>query len=417
MKPSVHPFPARMAPDLALRSLRRLKSGIVLDPMTGSGTVARVAKGRGLEALGFDLDPLAVLMSKVGTTPLCDDAIEPLASRIVSEARALDADKIELPWIDGDPEAERFVDYWFGNQQSRDLRKIAYLLSRAESIDLPEDIADAFRIALSRIIITKHRAASLAEDTSHSRPHRTALKSDYDVLGGFAKSIGVVRKRLAGIPKKGTVTIRRGDARDLSMLKNESVDAVLTSPPYLNAIDYMRGHRMSLIWLGHRYRDLTETRSNSIGSERKADLPFKEECHKAMKAAMGDLTALPPRYHGMIERYVIDMHMMVSEVARVLKAGCRATFVMGDSCLHGVFIRNSKALAVAGKMVGLGKAACRKRNLPSGEPLFAYTGFRGSGQAHAPGSHSLLPEALGCEATSSCSAARSEGSFIRWITR
>lgn len=366
MKPSIHPFPARMAPDLALRSLKKLKGGTVLDPMSGSGTVPRMARQRGLEALGFDLDPLAVLMSKVATTPINDDTVELLEERLLKKARALDGRDIELPWIDGDPEAERFVDYWFGEKQRGDLRRIAYLLWNADIIDLPDEVANAFRIALSRIIVTKHRAASLAADTSHSRPHRTALVSDYDVLEGFAKSIKVVRKRLADIPKTGAVTIRRGDARDLSVLKDASVDAVLTSPPYLNAIDYMRGHRMSLIWLGHHYKDLTATRSNSIGSERKADVPFELECHKAMKAAMGNLGALPSRYHGMVERYVIDMHKMASEVVRVLRAGCRATFVMGDSCLHGVFIRNSEALAVAGEMVGLGRPRRRQRDLPSG---------------------------------------------------
>jgi hypothetical protein len=56
---------------------------------------------------------------------------------------------------------------------------------------------------------------------------------------------------------------------------------------------------------------------------------------------------------------------MVSEVCRVLKPGCPATFVMGDSCLKGVFIRNSAALAVGGVMVGLGKARRRERDLPS----------------------------------------------------
>jgi hypothetical protein len=366
MKPSIHPFPARMAPELALRSLRRLRSGVVLDPMTGSGTVARLAQERGLKALGFDLDPMAVLISKVGTTPIDSDTMEPYCSRFLAEARSLRASRVELPWIDGDSEAERFVGYWFAERQQEDLRKIAYLLAHAGSIDIPDDVANALRIALSRIIITKHRAASLAEDTSHSRPHRTSLKSDFDVFGGFSKSLTIVRKRVAAIPKKGAVIIRRGDARDLSVVGDGSVDAVLTSPPYLNAIDYMRGHRMSLIWLGHHYKDLTATRSNSIGSERRADVPFEGECRRAMKAAMGDLTSLPARYHGMVERYVIDMHKMVSEVARVLKSGCRATFVMGDSCLHGVFIRNSEALAVGGRMVGLGRPWRRKRDLPSG---------------------------------------------------
>lgn len=63
---TIHPFPARMAPELALSALASLKKGsIVLDPMAGSGTVLRQALALGHRAIGFDMDPLAVLMSRV----------------------------------------------------------------------------------------------------------------------------------------------------------------------------------------------------------------------------------------------------------------------------------------------------------------------------------------------------------------
>ena len=62
----VHPFPARMAPGIALqavsKSRRRLK---VLDPMMGSGTVLVAARAKGHHAIGIDIDPLAVLMAGV----------------------------------------------------------------------------------------------------------------------------------------------------------------------------------------------------------------------------------------------------------------------------------------------------------------------------------------------------------------
>jgi hypothetical protein len=64
----VHPFPARMAPDLAFARLKRVPSGaLVLDPMSGSGTVLRQASELGHRSIGFDMDPLAVLMTKVWT--------------------------------------------------------------------------------------------------------------------------------------------------------------------------------------------------------------------------------------------------------------------------------------------------------------------------------------------------------------
>jgi hypothetical protein len=73
---TVHPFPARMAADIALRRLRRLSpNSLVLDPMAGSGTVLRTASDVGHRGVGFDLDPLAVLMARVWTRPVNPDRL------------------------------------------------------------------------------------------------------------------------------------------------------------------------------------------------------------------------------------------------------------------------------------------------------------------------------------------------------
>jgi len=67
----------------------------------------------------------------------------------------------------------------------------------------------------------------------------------------------------------------------------------------------------------------------------------------------------------MLDRYVIDLHKMVSEVFRALKSGGKATFVVGDSCLRGVYIRNSEVLAAAAEKVGLSRTQRIERDLPT----------------------------------------------------
>lgn len=75
-RPPVHPFPARMAPDLAIRELKRLREGArVLDPMSGSGTVLALAQAHGYQATGLDVDPLAVLMARVWTRPVSHSVV------------------------------------------------------------------------------------------------------------------------------------------------------------------------------------------------------------------------------------------------------------------------------------------------------------------------------------------------------
>src|SRR6266851_4591146 len=167
----IHPFPARMAPELAIHRLRTLtKKSVVLDPMAGSGTVLRQATELGHRAIGFDMDPLAVLMARVWTTPVPDTAIERLGNEVVNEAKALKASDLTVPWIDNDEETATFVRYWFGLKQREDLYRLSLILNRLglNKMEDGRNAADVLRIALSRTIITKERGASLGRDVSHS---------------------------------------------------------------------------------------------------------------------------------------------------------------------------------------------------------------------------------------------------------
>lgn len=367
--PSVHPFPARMAPELALNTLKRLPAkSVVLDPMAGSGTVVRQATNLGHHAIGYDMDPLAVLMSRVWTTPVDDLLISGVYESILRESkRTADQDRY-LPWIDDDPETSEFVNYWFGQKQQRALRSIAGALEDfkiRKYSKAKHAAADVVRVALSRIVVTKEQCASLARDTSHSRPHKVVQVSDYDVWDGLEKSLKQVRRRIHENPPSQGAHIHLGDARSLNRINNETIDAVITSPPYLNAIDYMRGHRMSLVWLGYRMSELRSIRSSAIGAERAPDFPGAMQAFEEIRNAMGNIEALPKRYGSMIERYSEDIYRMVSEVARVLTSGGAGTFVVGNSCLKGVFINNSAGLAKAASMCGLIAVENYERDLPT----------------------------------------------------
>jgi len=61
----------------------------------------------------------------------------------------------------------------------------------------------------------------------------------------FKRSVTAVVRVLQARPPPGNVRVQLGDARSLRTLVNQSIDAVMTSPPYLNAIDYIWGHRLA----------------------------------------------------------------------------------------------------------------------------------------------------------------------------
>ena len=374
---SIHPFPARMAPELALANLSNLPAQqVVLDPMAGSGTVLRQASSLGHQALGFDMDPLAVLMSRVWTTAVDDAAIGTLLDDVIADTKR--TGPVRLAWMDDDAETTKFAEYWFGETQRQALRRLAATLDRyAADARTPDEKAcvEVLKLALSRIIITKDKGASLARDVSHSRPHKVMETNNYDVDDGYQRAVRTIRKRLSDEPPAiGAAAVTLGDARRLDSMKDGSVDLALTSPPYLNAIDYMRGHRLSLIWLGYRLKDLRAIRSNSIGSERSADTAGELEEYETMRNAMGDIGLLPSRFAGMINRYVQDLYAMIRELARLIKIGGRATLVVGNSCLRGVFVKNAGAVEAGAGLLGLKLESAVERDLPQQSRYLPITG-------------------------------------------
>lgn len=357
---ALHPFPARMAPEIALETLSSVPRGsTVLDPMCGSGTVLREALACGHRAVGFDLDPLAVLISRVATCQLDADQLLGKGDAIAEQAASLKDRDLALPWIDNDEETQRFVEFWFAPEQRKALRALAWLVARTHG-----PAGDALRLAVSKIIITKEPSASLARDASHSRPHRVAVASKYDVIRGFQKAVAQIAREVERVPSTGTATVRRADARRLPGWLSGQVDVVVTSPPYGNAIDYLRGHRLSLVWLGYSIPQLRAIRGRIIGSERSVYRRCPKEI-KELVSYLGPVTELDLKTHRRLQRFARDILILLKQVQRVLRPDGRAVVVMGNSTIAGIFLENTRLVTAAARQAGLCEISQYSREIPA----------------------------------------------------
>ena len=346
-----------MAPSLAVEALQELPSGsTVLDPMCGSGTVLLAAAKEGFETIGFDVDPLAVLLAQVATSGIRGRSVLRAAERLIEMT---DGTPVGVPpWIEADQETLEFTRFWFGEDQRSYLQRLSIQLA-----PLGGRTSDALRVALSRTIITKDRGASLARDVSHSRPHKVADETNYDVRAGFWNAARKVASWLDDNPVASKARVKLGDCRVLPPRLSNSIDLVITSPPYLNAIDYLRGHRLALVWLGHQVPRLRAIRSASVGTERGLDEPGPRI--RQIAASSVRVKDLQPQQQRMMFRYCTDLARMTDEVARVLRPNAEAVFVVGNSTLRGVFVSNSEALKTAGRQSGLVPVSETERELPS----------------------------------------------------
>jgi adenine-specific DNA methylase len=308
----IHPFPARMAPSIVWDNLPANGNPLrILDPMAGSGTTLVIARARGHQAFGCDTDPLAVLIARAWCSDVVTDRLLQRARLVLKEAVEITKDlTLEKAYPSkADDETRQFINFWFDDNSRVQLTALSNCISR---VDNPNE-KNLLWISFSRLIITKKRGVSLAMDVSHSRPHRKYEKAPTTPFDNFLSALNYIIKNASFRHDNfqfAPAIVLKGDARSLSFSSN-SVDLVITSPPYLNAIDYLRGHKLSLVWMGYSISSLRSVRSSNIGAERFMSLAATDELMNILEQ-MGDIEGLDGRSTGMIIRYLGDMSNVLS---------------------------------------------------------------------------------------------------------
>jgi DNA modification methylase len=339
-----HAFPAKFPPQLPRAFIRALTEpgDLVLDPMAGSGTTLVEAYLAGRRTLGVDIDPLALLLCRVKTRAHDAAALRETGAAICARARALLAKGEALDIRDRfDAETADFIDFWFAPRTQREL--LALLL--AIEHEAAPGQRDFFYLVFSSIIITKTGGVSMARDLAHTRPHRVNEKRPRRAVDVFGARLKHNLKRLADLtPPRVPVRVLRGDARALP-LEAGQVDLIVTSPPYAaNAIDYMRAHKFSLVWLGYPMNDLVAMRSQYLGGDRVRGAvygPLPQGC----RAIVDRVKAADSHKGRVFHRYLTEMAQALHEMHRVLRPGGAAVIVVGTSTLRGVNVETHNCLA------------------------------------------------------------------------
>ena len=203
----------------------------------------------------------------------------------------------------------------------------------------------------------------MARDLAHSRPHKVTSKVLESPLSRFESSL---RKSALGfeedIPDSSAQSaVILGDCRQLP-LADESVHLIVTSPPYANALDYMRAHKFSLVWMGYSTRRLSGQRREYIGSEVQADVDGVELPDSAVDI-IRRLGERDTRRSKVLDKYLREMTVAMSEMYRVLQAGRAAVIVVGPSTMRGLRIHTHDHIAAIARSTGFELVGMTKRTI------------------------------------------------------
>jgi len=329
----LHPYPAKFIPQIPAHLIAGLsvRGDVVLDPFGGSGTTAVEAVRLGRRAVSLDANPLSSLIGRVKTGFMTREVhadLEQLAAAV--EGHVITPEASRSAWGMGLMERYRRylpdipnMEKWFCETAAGELALLRFLIEETTS----ELSRDAALLALSRIVV---RVSNQESETRYVAVAKSITPTL--VLRAYLQSLKTVGRRL----ETAAVELQYADAKFITgdsrkdlpdVLGENSVDLIVTSPPYPNATDYHLYHRFRLFWLGFDPRELAQIEIGSHLRHQRNDSGFDE--------------------------YREDMALAVEGCAKVLQPGRYAVFVVGDALFKGKTFSTSEGICETARRGGL----------------------------------------------------------------
>lgn len=357
-----HRYPAKFIPQLASALIKKYtKTGdLVIDPFCGCGTTLVEAKVTDRKSLGVDINPVAVLIAKAKIT-----AIEPL--KLLEEfdnlKRKIQSDnKRKQITI---PKYER-IDYWFKKPEKIALASILVQIYSIKNIGIRNFFLCAFSNILKNCSIWMQKS---------NKPTRDLNKNPSEPLKTFLKQVQAMLKSNALFYKlfkdkdlsKNESKVYCRDARKLPV-KNNCVDLIVTSPPYVTSYEYADLHQLTALWLEYA-SNLKDFRKKFIGTSYNNKKNLKLNSRIA-KCIIDKLNEKDKKTAHEVFNYFGEMNQVFVEMKRVLKKGAKVCIVIGNTSLKKVDILNAEVfteqlLNLSFKIEKIIKREIPSKNLPS----------------------------------------------------
>ncbi|MDJ0563295.1 MAG: DNA methyltransferase, partial [Microcystis sp. M49629_WE12] len=268
-------------------------NSVILDPFVGSGTVLLEASYLSLEAYGFEINPAAYIMSR--TYEFINDSQK---KEVLKNLRNILDQEFPLRIFEVSDQVENLVDKL---QNTRNM------------------LPDRSKVLFDALVIIF--------DVCNNKITQEFIQKKFLHLSNIITKLPYSQK---------PIRVELSDARSLP-LKNNQIDFVVTSPPYINVFNYHQNYRQSAEILGW---DLLKIAKSEIGSNR---------------------ANRSNRFYTVVQ-YCLDMGDILKELARVSKQQARIVLIVGqESNVLGVPFYNADIIEKIGVKAKLFQKVLRQK--------------------------------------------------------
>jgi len=357
--PNLHKYPATMLPQIGIEILKELnvKSGRLLDPYCGSGSSFASGLECGItEMHGFDINPLAVLISSVRFTKISVNELIETKQEFRSNVYDFLKDENNIKTLEH-PQITN-IDFWFSKEVIDNLTVIKYFIDKIQN----KHIRRFFLIPFSETV----------RECSYTRNNEFKLfrMKEKDLLSFNPDAIGVYLNKLENaiflysnfyfpkLDKNVNVKVKYSTFKP----NDEYFDVVLTSPPYGDSrttVAYGQFSTLSNEWLGIDY-------ARKIDGMLMGGVKPKQKIETGIIADyIAEIDKVDNKRALEVSAFYNDLESSINQVAKSLRKGGKSIYVVGNRTVKNTQLPTDQFIAEKFENNGFKHLITYKRALSS----------------------------------------------------
>ncbi|MEB3191790.1 MAG: hypothetical protein VKL42_15735 [Snowella sp.] len=337
--PNIHKYPATMPPQIGIALLKELKitQGKLLDPYCGSGSSFASGLECGLtEMYGFDINPLAVLISRVKFTKIDLEALQRMKQQLREQVdeylkKENCLARFPLPKITN-------INFWFSQEVINNLNLLRYFINKIADKDLYHFFLIPFSETVRECSYTRNNEFKL-----YKMKEKDILSFNPDVLGVYFKKLQDVIEIYTTVyfPKltpKTNVTVNYSQFN----YAEDSFDLVLTSPPYGDSrttVAYGQFSTLANEWIGIDYaRKVDKMLMGGSQTKTLYNQGLITDYIQAI-AVNNEKRALE------VSAFYIDLEKSINQVAKSVKEAGKIIYIVGNRTVKNIQLPTDQFIA------------------------------------------------------------------------
>jgi len=337
--PNLHKYPATMLPQIGIVLFKELgiHQGTLLDPYCGSGSSFASGLECGLTKMfGFDINPLAVLISRVKFTRVNPEVLQETKQQLREQVyeylkREEPLGKLPLPKITN-------IDFWFSDNVINNLNILRNFINQIKDKNLCSFFLIPFSETVRKCSYTRNNEFKL-----YKMKAEDILKFNPDVLGVYFKKLNDVINiyKTIYLPKLSKNTQVNVSYSQFNYAEN-SFDVVLTSPPYGDSrttVAYGQFSALANEWIGIDYaRQIDKMLMGGSQTKTLYNQGLITDYIQAI-AAINGKRALE------VSSFYVDLGKSIDQVAKSVKKGGKTIYVVGNRTVKRVQLPTDQFIA------------------------------------------------------------------------